>query len=349
MAAVSLSFPDLILLSVTVTSAIVAVRLLWNLASRKYKRVYGRPVRYVFIVGTAVGVALPWSETAGLVGAFFSSLILLVLASVYSILGWRAGGKALAMAWIPRERMRDWFLYLSVWAGVVGVVTTLISLAVNALYGQSLSSYVPLAFDTISILSALLEFTVYIPSYNHILALVYTFFVHAKRAASDTADPYVDDLDFRRIAEGSHYTDFEVRDALESLMRRRFATKISPVPAARVVFRINSFGMRYLRSVWEEVFYSMEMEKSALETKMRYLRDKLRYQPEADRELERRVRTELAGFRRNIEGLGDYGLLLGETKKSDMYERVAEIERMLSPRPQKKEKREPDAEEAEGV
>ncbi len=331
MATVSLSFPDLILLSMTITAAIVAVRLLWNLASRKHKRTYGRPVRYVFLIGTVAGLVLPWNESVGLVGAFVSSLILLALASTYSLLGWRtSGSKTLALVWIPREMMRDWFLYLSVGAGVIGVVTTVISLMMSLLFKSGLSSYVPLAFDTVSILSALLEFTVYVPDYNNIFALVYNFIVHSKRVAPDAGEPYLDDLDFKRITEGSHYTDFEVRDALESLVRKGFASKISPVPVARIVFRISSYGIRYLRSVWEEVFFSMEREKSQIETRMLYLHEKLRYTPAVDRELERRVRDELAEFRRSIEDLADYGILMGESKKADLYEKVADLERRLA-------------------
>ncbi|MBI3859582.1 MAG: hypothetical protein HY296_05010 [Thaumarchaeota archaeon] len=340
MSTVSLTVPDLILLSMTVTSAIVAVRVLWNLASKRHKRAYGGPVRWVFVLGTIAGFALPWNETAGLIGAFVSSLILLVLASTYSLLGWRTtGSKSLALAWIPRETMRDWFLYLSVGAGVIGVVTTLISLVVNSINGQGLSNYVPLAFDTVSILSALLEFTVYIPSYSNIFALVYSFIVHAKRVAPDSGEPYLDDLDFKRITEGSHYTDFEVRDALESLVAKGFASKISPVPVARIVFKISSYGIRYLRSVWEEVFFSMEREKAQLESRMLYLHEKLRYTPMTDRVLEKRVRDELAGFRRDIEDLGAYGLLLAETKRTDLYEKVSDLERMLTP-PKKPKKQE---------
>lgn len=331
MATISLSFPDLILLSMTVTVAIVALRVLWNLASGKHRRLYGRNVRYVFILGSVAGLALPWNESAGLLGAFISSLFLLVLSSTYSILGWRtSGSRSLALVWIPRETMRDWFLYLSVGAGVIGVVTTVISLVVSPLLGLSLSSLVPLAFDTVSILSALLEFTVYVPSYNNIFALVYDFLTHSRRVAPDAGDPYLDDLDFKRITEGSHYTDFEVRDALESLVRKGFASKISPVPVARIVFRIGSYGIRYLKSVWEEVFYSMEREVTQLEARILYLHEKLRYMPTLDRELERRVKDELADFRRSIDDLKDYGVLLRDTKRADLYERVAALERRIA-------------------
>jgi hypothetical protein len=328
--AVSLSFPDLILLVVTLTAALVAVRVLWNLASSRHKATYGRPVKYVFAVGALVGLAMPWDESVGLAGALAASLILLLLASAYSLLGWRtSGSRSLALVWIPRETMRDWFLYLSVGAGVIGVVTTLISLMVKPLVGLSLSSLVPLAFDTVSILSALLEFTVYVPSYGNIYALVYNFITHTKRMAPDSGDPYLDDLDFKRITEGSHYTNFEVRDALESLVRRGFASKLSPVPVARIVFKIGPYGIRYLKSVWEEVFFSMEREKAQLESRMLYLREKLRYAPEMDKELDRRVRDELAEFRKSIEDLSDYGVLLGGAGKADLNDKLSDLEGIL--------------------
>ena len=124
-----------------------------------------------------------------------------------------------------------------------------------------------------------------------------------RRIAPDSGEPYLDDLDFQRITEGSHYTDFEVRDALESLVGKGFASKISPVPVARIVFKISPYGIRYLRSVWEEVFYSMEREKAQIESRMLYLREKLRYASTIDRELERRVKDELREFRSSIDGL----------------------------------------------
>ena len=329
--ATPLLLPDLILLSMTITAAIVAVRLLWNLASRKYRKAYGRTIKYIFIMGTVAGFGLPWNESIGLAGAFFSSLILLLMASAYSILGWRtSGSKSLALLWIPRQTMRDWFLYLSVGAGVIGVVTTVISLVVSPLFGLNLSSLVPLAFDTVSILSALLEFTVYVPNYSNIFALLYSFITHARRIAPDSGEPYLDDLDFQRITEGSHYTDFEVRDALESLVGKGFASKISPVPVARIVFKISPYGIRYLRSVWEEVFYSMEREKAQIESRMLYLREKLRYASTIDKELERRVKDELREFRSSIDDLSDYGILLGSSGKTGLEDKVSDLERVLA-------------------
>jgi hypothetical protein len=330
-ASVSLSFPDLILLTVTLTAAVVAVRILWSLASSRHRAAYGRPVKYVFVMGALLGLLLPWNEWAGLTGALMASLVLLLLSSAYSLLGWRtSGSRSLALVWIPRETMRDWFLYLSVGAGVIGVVTTVISLVVSPLLGISLSSLVPLAFDTVSILSALLEFTVYVPSYNNIFALVYTFITHVRRVAPDSGEPYLDDLDFKRITEGSHFTDFEVRDAMESLVRRGFASKISPVPVARIVFKIGPYGIRFLKSVWEEVFFSMEREKAQIEARMLYLREKLRYAPAMDRELQRRVRDELQEFRRGIDELGEYGVLLGEAGRSNLFDRLADLEEIVA-------------------
>ncbi|QQG48193.1 MAG: hypothetical protein HY247_05400 [archaeon] len=331
MATSPITFPDLILLVVTVTAAVVAARVLWNLASSRHRRAYGRPVRYVFLFATVVGLALPWDETVGLIGALLSSVVLLLLASAYSLLGWRTSrSRSLALVWIPREAMRDWFLYLSVGAGVIGVVTTLISLAASPFLGLSLSSYVPLAFDTVSILSALLEFTVYVPSYNHIFALIYDFIVHTRRIAPDSGEPFLDDLDFKRVTEGSHYTDFEVRDALEFLVRRGFASKISPVPVARVVFKIGRYGLRYLKSVWEEVYFSMDRERAQIESRMLYLREKLRYSSNIDRELERRVRDELVDFRRNIDDLSAYGILLGDSGRATLLEKLSDLERVLT-------------------
>jgi hypothetical protein len=329
-ASVSLTFPDFVLLVITLISALVAVRILWNLASSKHRAAYGRPVKLVFGFGALIGVLLPWDAYVGLAGALAAGIILLLLASTYSLLGWRTvKSRSLALVWIPRETMRDWFLYLSVGAGVIGVVTTLISLAVIPILNITLSSFVPLAFDTISILSALLEFTVYVPSYNNIYALVYDFITHTRRVALESGEPYLDDLDFKRIKQGSHYTDFEIRDAMESLVRKGFASKLSPVPVARIVFKIGPYGIRFLKSVWEEVFFSMEREKAQIESRMLYLREKIRHAPVLDRELEKRAKDEVSGFRRSIEDLGDYGMLLGEAGKANLVDKLSDIEGIL--------------------
>jgi len=331
MATISLTIPDLILLVVTLTAALVAVRILWSLASSRQREVYGRPVKYVFVIGIVAGLVLPWNESVGLAGALVSSLILLLLASAYSLLGLgTVRSRSLALLWIPRETMRDWFLYLSVGAGVIGVVTTLISLAVGPLLGISLSSLVPLAFDTVSILSALLEFTVYVPSYNHIFALVYQFLTHTKKAAPDSGEPFIDDLDFKTITEWSHYTDFEVRDAMESLVSRGFASKLSPVPVASVVFKIGPYGTRFLKSVWEEVFFSMEREKAQIESRMLYLGEKLGYTPEIDEELYKRVREELSGLRRRIDELSDYGVLLGNAGRTSLIGKLSDLQEIVA-------------------
>ncbi len=329
-ASVSLAFPDLVLLVITFTSALVAVRILWNLASTRHRAAYGRPVKLVFLIGAVLGAVLPWDANFGLAGALAAALLLLLLASAYSLLGWRtAKSRSLALIWIPRETMRDLFLYLSVGAGVVGVVTTLISLAVIPLLNITLNSFVPLAFDTISILSALLEFTVYVPSYSNIYALVYDFITHTRRMALESGEPYLDDLDFKQIRQRSHYTDFEIRDAMESLVRKGFASKLSPVPVARIVFKVGPYGVRYLKSVWEEVFFSMEREKAQLESRMLYLREKFRLSPEPDRELERRAKDELAGFRRTLEELGSYGVLMTGTGREKLADELAELEEMV--------------------
>lgn len=330
-ASVSLSFADFVLLVITVTSALVAVRILWNLASTKHRAAYGRQVKLVFALGVTGGVVLPWDANVGLAGALVAGVVLLLLASTYSLLGWtRVRSSSIALIWVPRVTMRDWFLYLSVGAGVIGVVTTLISLAVIPVLNTTLNSFVPLAFDTISILSALLEFTVYVPSYNNIYALVYDFVTHTRRASLESGEPYMDDLDFKEIRRGSHYTDFEIRDAMESLVRKGFASKLSPVPVARIVFKIGPYGIRYLKSVWEEVFFSMEREKAQLESRILYLREKLRLAPERDDELDRRAKYELSTFRRTIEQLGDYGMLLPESERESLVDKVTEIEKTIS-------------------
>lgn len=74
---------------------------------------------------------------------------------------------------VRREKISEWFLHFSVTTGLIGIVATLLSIVVPPFPRLSLGFMAPLAFDTLSLMSALSEFTLPSTPYNTIFALIF--------------------------------------------------------------------------------------------------------------------------------------------------------------------------------
>lgn len=140
-----------------VVSAIIAIKILLDLSSKHHRHRYAKIVRFDLLVGIVLGTTLPWMEPIGLLAAALTAILFLGLSVVMFLESkmislWRKG-------MVRREKIREWFLHFSVTTGIIGIITTLLSIIVPPFLQLSLGFMVPLAFDSLSVLSALLEFT----------------------------------------------------------------------------------------------------------------------------------------------------------------------------------------------
>ncbi|MBI2183922.1 MAG: hypothetical protein HYU39_03070 [Thaumarchaeota archaeon] len=322
---------ELILLTMTITTAIVAIGILLDVSSRKHRSRYGRAVKYLFAVGAILGVALPWNEQVGLVASLVVSVLLLFLSFGYYLIGGRVNTfKFLYSAWTPRDRIRDWFLYFSIVTGVIGIVSTVLSVVIPPFLSFAMSPFIPVAFDSVSVLSALMEFTIYVPPHHNILALVYNFVLHSNMSLN-RGEPYVEDLDFRALTEGTTFTSFDVRDVMEVLVTRGFASKISPTPLGKVGFSLNEQGMKYLQAVWSETYSLFVREKDGIESEITYLYERLRLSPEIGKDVSKSANQKIEALRRRILQLtDDYGLMAEQSWQDRLNQRLSELELSLS-------------------
>lgn len=262
--------------------------------------------------------------------ALVVSLALLLLSLGYYLLAGRTLiPKFLYPAWTPREQVKDWFLYLSITTGVIGIVSTILSIAIPLFLPLTLSLFIPIAFDTISVLSALLEFTLYVPPYHTILSLIYKFTLHAN-VSQDTGEPYVEDIDFSNIAEGTTYTNFEIRDAMEVLTTMGFASKVSPTPLGKVGFKLNEYGVKFLQAVWNEIYVQLNREKDRIESEVLYLLERLHSSPGIDKNIVKRARDEIKTLVKRMHDIsGDYGIMLEQSWKENLQEKLSELEKSI--------------------
>jgi hypothetical protein len=249
--------PELILMVIIIAATVIAIKILLDLSSKHHRRRYTKIVRFDFTIGILLGLSLPWVEKIGVTAAALTAILLLVL-SVLMLLE----SKAISI-WrvkpIRRERIRDWFLNFSVITGVVGIVTTLLSIVVPPFLKLTLGFMVPLAFDSVSVLSALLEFTLPSTPYNLIFALVFQLL---KGKDNNPARTEISQDDIEEIAHGTAHTGFEVQDAIQSLLEQGLAEKTNGR------FRVDSDGMKLLRLSWEEVSGGLEIQAKHIETEI---------------------------------------------------------------------------------
>jgi hypothetical protein len=232
---------ELILLVIVVVSAIIAIKILLDLSSKHHRHRYTKIVRSDLVIGIVLGTMLPWMEPIGLVAAALTAFVFLGLSVVMfleskMISVWR-------IRMVRREKIREWFLHFSVTTGVIGIITTLLSIIVPPFLRLSLGFMVPLAFDSLSVLSALLEFTLPSTPYNVMFALVFEL-VRRRSGNSPENEIRLDDIE--EIAHETAHSRFEVLDAIENLVEERLATKKDGG------FALCPDGMRLLKLNWEE-------------------------------------------------------------------------------------------------
>jgi len=211
---------ELVLLVIVLVSALMAIKILLDLASKHHRSRYTRMVRLDLGIGIVLGLSLPWIEPVGLMVAAMTAVLFLGLSIIMLLESKRV--PLWRMRTVRRERIKEWYLHFSVTTGLVGIVTTLLSIVVPPFLKLSLGFMVPLAFDSLSVLSALLEFTLPSTPYHVIYALIFGL-VHERTRKDGTTEIRLDDLE--QIAHETAHSRFEVLDTVESLVEQGLATK----------------------------------------------------------------------------------------------------------------------------
>ncbi|HIH89120.1 TPA: hypothetical protein HA344_07935 [Candidatus Bathyarchaeota archaeon] len=237
----SLLFALIILL--IATSFIVFFRL----PSGVYRQRLREILKPLGIVGLVLGLALPWDQGLGLVVAIFLAVVLFVLC-VYAVVVLEAPPSLVKSVWIRRDVVRDWLIYISIIAGIIGIVSTLLSIILQ-FWNITLGIEIPLAFDTISVSAALLESMIPITSYRKIYSLIYLHLMD-EDADSGTLSLTIKEADFPMILKDTSFTEFEVRDSLESLFAQGAAKKV--VSKEGLIFEISDDCRALLRVSLEE-------------------------------------------------------------------------------------------------
>ena len=296
---------ELVLLVIVVVSALIAIKVLLDLSSRHHRSRYTRAVRFDLIIGVLLGASLPWVEPIGLAAAamtaiLFLGLSILMLLESKMISIWR-------IRMVRRERIKEWFLHFSVTTGVVGIVTTLLSIVVPPFLQLSLGFLVPLAFDSLSVLSALLEFTLPSTPYSVIFALV---FQQMQRKNRESANTEIRIEDIEEIAHQTAHSRFEVLDAIQSLVEQGLAKRNDEG------FALCDDGVRLLRLNWEETSARVSIQLHHVESEIKSLEKNLALDP-------RRYNDMINQFSESISDVRDDCGLLVEP------ERIARIRQTL--------------------
>jgi len=239
------AYPDpaeLVLLVIVVVSAIIAIKILLDLSSKHHRRRYTKMVRSDLLIGIVLGTTLPWMEPIGLLAAALTAFVFLGLSIVMFLESKMISVRRKRM--VRREKIREWFLHFSVATGVIGIVTTLLSIIVPPFLQLTLGFMVPLAFDSLSVLSALLEFTLPSTPYNVIFALVFELM---RRRSGNSPENEVRLDDIEEIAHEAAHSRFEVLDAFENLVEERLAANKDSR------FVLCPDGVQLLKLNWEEI------------------------------------------------------------------------------------------------
>jgi hypothetical protein len=300
----------MILLALVGVSAVIVVRLLLDVAPTFHRQTFSRTVKYIFLIGMTLGITAPWNEQLALTAAATANVTLLLLAVYYYLLGGRRGlvPGYLGLAWLPKKTIKSWFQYFAMMMGIVGVSSSLFSLTYAYLLNLNYNSLVPVSFSSNAILSSMLGFTIRLPPYNTLHALLYRFL---RRNYGKSREAYIHDIDFRDVLEGTQHTEADLRDALEMLVAQGHASKQSPAPLGQVIFRIGPDGLSYLKFCTAEIYSKLTTERRRIDATLLYIKGRLANPEEIEMEVLEGALSQLNRLKADLRHLqGLYGPLL---------------------------------------
>ena len=323
---------EIALFSILLISAIVAFRLLYTVMTPRHRRRYYRVLNYGIPLGVVLGLVLPWNEPVGILAAAMTSLLLLLVAFHYSFLQGKAVlkrfGGFLPASWatVSRESVRDVFLYFSIVTGIIGIITTVMSILIPPFLSLSLGVFVPLSFDTISVLSAMLEFTFATPPRGILLSLIRKHLVTAG-STFDASSLKLDEPEFPTIVAGTQYSVRDLAEALDSLAKDELVLKNGN--AGTLSYRLTPNGFRIIQSRWEEAQIRMSSDRRKVEGSLSKLKMILDSSAIEKPRVISRAKEHLSTAQKYLERMyEEYGLLMDQ----DWREKVGMTVREFSAR-----------------
>ncbi len=263
---------ETILLFLMFFTILMSVRVFWVFPSKIYRRQFVQVMKSSIFIGLILGLILPWNVFVGLGGALLAALILFFISIFTLVVSGRFGEvRFLHQTWVRRETVREVLIVFSVIAGLIGIIATILSIIIPPFLELTLRTEVPLAFDALSVTAALLDITIPNTSYRKIYSLIYVFL--RDRFGTENWE-WVNDQDFLDIIQEAEFTEYEVRDALESLVREGLAIKTTPEDMVeKVSFRISGLGYEVLRLNYEETIIKVHHNIERLEHSIKAIDD----------------------------------------------------------------------------
>jgi len=266
-----------ILLALVAIMCIFMARVIFSFTSAKNRKLHAPKIRHSLVIGLVLGFILPWYELLGLLAALISVSLFLFLA-LYSmlIIGKIGNVPLIAQTWLPRERLRKWFSYFAIIEGVMGIIGVVVPLALSLLpFFQMETNITPLAFASIAILADLFDLTFPSPPYRELFTQIYMYMKKCKSSKTAKGEFFVEDCHFPLIMQNSDFTVYDIREALEFLVRENMAERKIPVlPMSRVRFRILKSGLDALRLGYEEKMLYLSAEKQSVTNVLDYFDSK---------------------------------------------------------------------------
>lgn len=318
---------DIVMLTMVAVAAIIGVRILRDITSSTRKRRYARPAKYVLLVSLGLGVVFSFEETTALVVAEVTSIVILISSLYYNLIGGKlTAHPSLRSLWLPNENIKEWFFYLSLYTAVVGVASGVLSVVLPYFTPITVPATVSTVYSGISVLAALFEFTILTPEKTTVIGLVYAFSFVTRRFSGDK-EFYIEDIDFEKVVTHTIYTEFDVREALESLVKQGFAVKQSPTPMGRVRFKINIYGARYLEVCWTETLIRISRQKERVEKILAYVEHRLKGLDPSESRIVTKALEEIKTQKRILTRLReDYGLAVGDSWYQKTIRRIEWLE-----------------------
>ncbi len=249
-------------LLVVVSVSLLGILLLLRLVSRSHRQRYNKLFRSSFLIGGLLGLVAPWNQDIGLLAATLLSFLLLGLAVSYVLP--RSSQAFFHRLSKAREHVRDSFLYFSVITGVAGIISTILTILSPGLFGISLSSLVPLSLDAVSVMAALMEFTIPIPDYVFLNGMIMSR-VSLNNGSLPDGDFCVKSTELEELVKESRFMVSDLVDAFRLLCRQGLASVEKGRRGEELAYRVTHEGVLYLEACYDLVMTRLQYEQEVID------------------------------------------------------------------------------------